>query len=179
MAYDLQSKQQNGYVYIQIERGMYRLLKVSILVNKLICQCLSLHWYFKLLWCHVSPTSNSPLSLTNTQEKNMLSLCMKTRLQYKQKIGHAASTMTSLLIGTMMAFDILAPSCHILYTSNSQGKNMSAQQNFKIVPSGQLHIYMVQHHKDPHLLTIAPSLWWWQEMYTAGHQQLPLLWTSC
>jgi len=56
--YDLRNKCKNGFVYMQIEKGMYGLPQARILVNKLLCERLAKRGHFKLphtlgLWTHV------------------------------------------------------------------------------------------------------------------------------
>ena len=55
--YDLRSKCKDGYVYMQIERGMYGLPQAGILANKLLRKRLEPHGYYKVdhtpgLWRH-------------------------------------------------------------------------------------------------------------------------------
>ncbi len=57
--YNLCEKALNGYVYMEIQCGMYSLPQAGILANKLLCQCLGQHGYFEVqhmpgLWKHVS-----------------------------------------------------------------------------------------------------------------------------
>jgi len=56
-AYNLQDKVINGYVYMEIQRGMYGLPQAGILANKLLRERLEVHGYFELphtpgLWKH-------------------------------------------------------------------------------------------------------------------------------
>ena len=46
--YDLTPKVKNGYVYTEIQRGMYDLPQVGILANKFLKERLSYHDYFEL-----------------------------------------------------------------------------------------------------------------------------------
>ena len=55
---DLRNKCKNGFVYIQIEKGMYGLPQADILADKLLCERLARRGYFELphtlsLWTHV------------------------------------------------------------------------------------------------------------------------------
>jgi hypothetical protein len=57
IAYNLQSKVHNGYVYIKIQRGMYGLPQAGILANQLLTQRLAPHGYEQCrhtpgLWKH-------------------------------------------------------------------------------------------------------------------------------
>ena len=57
--YNLKEKALNGYVYMEIQRGMYGLPQASILANKLLQKRLGQHGYFEVqhkpgLWKHVS-----------------------------------------------------------------------------------------------------------------------------
>jgi hypothetical protein len=57
--YQLQEKVLNGYVYMEIRKGMYGLLQASILANILLKEQLAHHGYFKQLhtldlWKHVT-----------------------------------------------------------------------------------------------------------------------------
>ena len=57
--YDLRSKAKNGYVYMEINKGMYGLPQAGILANKLLRKRLAKHGYFECthtpgLWKHVS-----------------------------------------------------------------------------------------------------------------------------
>jgi hypothetical protein len=57
--YDLRRKAKNGFVYMEIQKGMYGLPQAGILANKLLRKQLALHGYFKQphtpgLWKHVS-----------------------------------------------------------------------------------------------------------------------------
>ncbi len=57
--YNLQEKALNGYVYMEIQRGMYRLPQAGILANKLLQKRLDWHGYFEVqhtpgLWKHIS-----------------------------------------------------------------------------------------------------------------------------
>ncbi len=45
--YDLRRKAENGFVYMEIRKGMYGLPQAGILVNKLLKQRLALHGYFE------------------------------------------------------------------------------------------------------------------------------------
>ena len=58
-AYNLQSKIHNGFIYMEIVRGMYRLPQAGIIANKLLRKRLAPHGYYELphtpgLWKHVS-----------------------------------------------------------------------------------------------------------------------------
>ena len=58
-AYKLHDKIKNGFVYMQIEKGMYGLPQAGILANKLLRKRLAPHGYYELphtpgLWKHVS-----------------------------------------------------------------------------------------------------------------------------
>ena len=58
-AYDLKSKAKNGFVYMEINKGMYGLPQAGILANKLLKKRLAKFGYFELphtpgLWKHVS-----------------------------------------------------------------------------------------------------------------------------
>ena len=46
--YDLTTKVKNGYVYIEIQKGMYGLPQAGILANKLLKQRLAKHGYNEL-----------------------------------------------------------------------------------------------------------------------------------
>ncbi len=50
--YDLCPKVKNGYVYMQIVKGMYGLPQASILANKLLKECLAEHGYYELPHTH-------------------------------------------------------------------------------------------------------------------------------
>ena len=55
--YNLRNKCKNGYVYMQIERGMYGLPQAGILANKLLRKRLEPHGYYEVnhtpeLWRH-------------------------------------------------------------------------------------------------------------------------------
>jgi hypothetical protein len=57
--YGLQEKALNGYVYMEIQKGMYGLPQAGILANKLLKKCLAHHGYYKQphtpgLWKHKS-----------------------------------------------------------------------------------------------------------------------------
>ncbi len=57
--YGLCKKAFDGYVYMEIRKGMYRLPQAGILANKLLKLCLACHGYFKQphmpgLWKHTS-----------------------------------------------------------------------------------------------------------------------------
>jgi hypothetical protein len=57
--YDLKRKAKNGFVYMEIQQGMYGLPQAGILVNKLLKKRLALHGYFEQphtpgLWKHIS-----------------------------------------------------------------------------------------------------------------------------
>ena len=57
--YNLQEKALNGYVYMEIRRGMYGLPQAGILANKLLRKRLGRHGYFEVqhtpgLWKHIS-----------------------------------------------------------------------------------------------------------------------------
>ncbi len=57
--YNLHEKALNGYVYMEIWRGMSGLPQAGILANKLLCQHLGQHGYFEVqhtpsLWKHLS-----------------------------------------------------------------------------------------------------------------------------
>jgi hypothetical protein len=57
--YNLRRKAKNGFVYMEIQKGMYRLPQARILANKLLKKWLALHGYFEQphtpgLWKHVS-----------------------------------------------------------------------------------------------------------------------------
>jgi hypothetical protein len=57
--YQLQEKVLNGYVYMEICKGMYILLQAGILANKLLKERLARHGYFEQLhtpglWKHVT-----------------------------------------------------------------------------------------------------------------------------
>ena len=63
--YDLHNKVHNGFVYMQIEKGMYGLPQVGILANKLLRKNLAPHGYYEMphtpgLWKHIS----RPISFT-------------------------------------------------------------------------------------------------------------------
>jgi hypothetical protein len=45
--YDLKRKAKNGFVYMEIRRGMYGLPQAGILANKLLKKRLALHGYFE------------------------------------------------------------------------------------------------------------------------------------
>ena len=56
--YDLRNKCKNGFVYMQIEKGVYGLPQAGILANKLLWEQLTKRGYFELphtpgLWTHV------------------------------------------------------------------------------------------------------------------------------
>ncbi len=64
--YNLRRKTKNGFVYMEIQKGMYGLPQAGILVNKLLKKRLALHGYFEQphtpgLWKHVSPCMVQPL----------------------------------------------------------------------------------------------------------------------
>jgi len=64
-AYQLQEKAKNGYVYMEIQKGMYGLPQAGILANKLLKERLAKYGYFEMphtpgLWKHVS----RPISFT-------------------------------------------------------------------------------------------------------------------
>ena len=53
----LKEKCKNGFIYMQIERGMYGLPQVGILANKILRKCLAPHGYHEVdhtlgLWQH-------------------------------------------------------------------------------------------------------------------------------
>ncbi len=57
--YNLQEKALNGYIYMEIQRGMYGLSQAGILANKLLWKCLGRNGYFEVqhtpgLWKHIS-----------------------------------------------------------------------------------------------------------------------------
>ncbi len=57
--YKLMDKVLDGYVYMEIRKGMYRLPQAGVLANKLLKECLARHGYFEQphtpgLWKHVS-----------------------------------------------------------------------------------------------------------------------------
>jgi hypothetical protein len=57
--YNLREKALNGYIYMEIQRGMYVLPQASILANKLLRKHLHQHGYFEVqqtpgLWKHIS-----------------------------------------------------------------------------------------------------------------------------
>ncbi len=57
--YDLTRKAKNGFVYMEIQKGIQRLPQAGILANKLLKKWLTLHGYFEQphtpgLWKHVS-----------------------------------------------------------------------------------------------------------------------------
>ena len=57
--YGLNDKVLNGYIYMEIQKGMYGLPQAGILANKLLKECLARHGYFKQphtpgLWKYVS-----------------------------------------------------------------------------------------------------------------------------
>ncbi len=47
--YNLLPKVQNGYVYMQIIKGMYGLPQAGMLGNKLLKECLQEHGYYELM----------------------------------------------------------------------------------------------------------------------------------
>ena len=56
--YQLHDKVKDGYIYIQIERGMYGILQVGILAKKLLRKRLAPYGYYEVphtpgLWKHV------------------------------------------------------------------------------------------------------------------------------
>jgi hypothetical protein len=59
--YQLQEKVLDGYIYMEIHKGMYGLPQACIFVNKLLKACLARHGYFEHpphtpgLWKHVTP----------------------------------------------------------------------------------------------------------------------------
>jgi hypothetical protein len=57
--YRLNEQVLDGYVYIEIQKGIYGLLQAGIHTNKLLKECLARHGYFEQphtpgLWTHVS-----------------------------------------------------------------------------------------------------------------------------
>ena len=57
--YNLHNKVKNGFVYMQIQRGLYGLPQSGILANKLLCERLKPNGYYKIpqtpgLWNHVT-----------------------------------------------------------------------------------------------------------------------------
>jgi hypothetical protein len=57
--HQLQEKDLDGYVYMEIRKGMYGLPQASILTKKLLKEQLACHWYFEQphtpgLWKHVT-----------------------------------------------------------------------------------------------------------------------------
>jgi len=57
--YKLMDKALDGYVYMEIRKGMYGLPQAGVLANKLLKECLAQHGYFEQphmpgLWRHVS-----------------------------------------------------------------------------------------------------------------------------
>jgi hypothetical protein len=57
--YRLNEKVLGGYVYMEIQKGMYGLPQAGVLANKLLKERLARHWYFEqphtlALWKHVS-----------------------------------------------------------------------------------------------------------------------------
>ena len=56
--YNLTTKVKNGFVYMQIEKGMYGLPQAGILANKLLRKRLAPHGYYEIphtpgLWKHI------------------------------------------------------------------------------------------------------------------------------
>ncbi|KAL7482057.1 hypothetical protein ACHAW6_007750, partial [Cyclotella cf. meneghiniana] len=63
--YNLQERNKNGYVYMEIRRAMYSLPQAGKIANNLLKECVAKHGYYKVahtpgLWHHIS----RPISFT-------------------------------------------------------------------------------------------------------------------
>ena len=58
--YDLLPKVKNGFVYMEIRRGMHGLPQAGVLANKLLKERLITHGYYKVPHTRPFPSCNSP-----------------------------------------------------------------------------------------------------------------------
>ena len=88
-AYDLHTKAKNGYVYMEIRKGMYGLPQAGILANKLLKERLAKHGYYEVphtlgLWTHIT----RPIVFTLVVDDFGIKYCGKQHTQHLPQALH-------------------------------------------------------------------------------------------
>ena len=130
--YNLHNKVKNGFVYMQIQRGLYGLPQSGILANKLLHKRLKPHGYYELphtpgLWKHVTIPVQFTLVVDNfgvkyTGKENIQHLINALKETYEISEDWDGALYCGLAYIGTMPLDMWTQLCHTM--SSNASNNM-------------------------------------------------------